>query len=188
MSGRSTLTRSMHDVGLAAWFGGSLMGVVGLNGGAAKAKDPSERLRISTIGWGRWTPVQLAAIAVHGVGGIGLIRANTGRLAVQGEARSNTAVKTVLTVAAGAASVVAGLAGGVIGRHAEEGSSGVTEPSGGQSDELATAQRVEKVAQWAIPLLTGVLLVLGAQQGEQQRPAAGRLQSAGRRVTGVLRR
>ena len=41
MSERNTLIRSMHDLGLAAWFGGNLMGAVGLNGGAAKAKDPS---------------------------------------------------------------------------------------------------------------------------------------------------
>ena len=35
----NTLSRSLHDVGLAAWFGGSLMGAIGLNGGAAEAKD-----------------------------------------------------------------------------------------------------------------------------------------------------
>ena len=27
-----TLARSLHDLGLAAWFGGSLMGAIGLNG------------------------------------------------------------------------------------------------------------------------------------------------------------
>ena len=50
MSQRNTLVRSMHDLGLAAWFGGSLMGVVGLNGAASEAKSPTERLRISSIG------------------------------------------------------------------------------------------------------------------------------------------
>src|SRR4051794_16130286 len=29
---RNTLARTMHDVGLAAWFGGSLMGAIGVNG------------------------------------------------------------------------------------------------------------------------------------------------------------
>jgi hypothetical protein len=28
----NTLSRSLHDLGLATWFGGSLMGAVGLNG------------------------------------------------------------------------------------------------------------------------------------------------------------
>ena len=42
MAARNTLVRSLHDLGLAAWFGGTLMGAVGLNGATAKAKDPAE--------------------------------------------------------------------------------------------------------------------------------------------------
>jgi hypothetical protein len=179
MTGRNTFIRSLHDVGLAAWFGGSLMGAVGLNGGAAAAKDDTERLRISSIGWARWTPVQLAAIALHGVGGIGLLVANKGRLVAQGEARSNSAAKIVVTAAAGAASVVGGIAGATILRHSQEGGAGVTEPDSDSSQQLQAAQRVEKVTQWAIPLLTGVLLVLAAQQGEQQRPVVGWVKNLG---------
>src|SRR4051812_21266058 len=36
LSERNTLVRSLHDLGLAAWFGGSLMGAVGLNGAAER--------------------------------------------------------------------------------------------------------------------------------------------------------
>jgi len=32
----NTVARTLHDLGLAAWFGGSLMGAVGLNGAAAE--------------------------------------------------------------------------------------------------------------------------------------------------------
>ena len=188
MTGRNTFIRSLHDIGLAAWFGGSLMGAVGVNGGAAAAKDPTERLRISSIGWARWTPVQLAAIAVHGVGGIGLVVANRGRLAAQGEARSNSAAKTIITAAAGIASVMGGLAGAAILKHAEEGAPGVTEPGKDASDELAAAQRVEKITQWAIPALTAILIVLGAQQGEQQRPAAGFVRNAGMKAKSIVGR
>lgn len=188
MSQRNTFIRSLHDIGVAAWFGGSLMGAVGLNGAAAKAKDPTERLRISSVGWARWTPVQLAAIAVHGIGGIGLIVANRGRIAAQSGAKSNTVLKTVVTAAAGAASVAGGLAGSAILKHADEGGAGVTEPGSNASDQLAAAQRVEKITQWAIPLLTGVLLVLGAQQGEQQRAGAGWLGDLKGRAKSVVGR
>jgi hypothetical protein len=34
MAQDNTVARSLHDLGLAAWFGGSLMGAVGLNGAA----------------------------------------------------------------------------------------------------------------------------------------------------------
>jgi hypothetical protein len=173
MSGRNTVVHSMHDLGLAAWFGGGLMGVVGLNGAASKAKDPTERLRLSSLGWGKWAPVQFAAIVVHGIGGVGLILGNKGRLATQGEARSNTAIKLVVTAAAGAASVSAAIAGATIAKHSDEGAKSVTEPSESSTDELKTAQRNEKWLQWSIPVLTGVLLVLGAQQDEQYRAVAG---------------
>jgi hypothetical protein len=169
MSNRDTLIRSMHDIGLAAWFGGGLMGVFGLNGGTSAAKDPTERLRLSSIGWAKWAPVQLAAIAVHGIGGIGLILTNRGRLAAQPDARSNTLIKTVVTGAAGAASVAAAVAGSRILKHADEGAEGATEPGVTSSPELSAAQRADKYLQWAIPVLTGILLVLGAQQGEQQK-------------------
>ena len=53
MCGHHTVLRSMYDTGLAAWFGGSPMGVVGLNGAVAEADHPTERLHISYVGWKR---------------------------------------------------------------------------------------------------------------------------------------
>ncbi|MFN3948438.1 hypothetical protein [Microbacterium sp.] len=179
MSARNTIVRSMHDLGLAAWFGGALMGAVGLNGAAALAQDPPERLRLSSAGWARWAPVQIAAVVVHGIGGIGLILGNKARLAGQPEARTNTVVKLAITALAGGASVYAGILGAKIWGHADEGAEGVTEPAETASPALSSAQKQQRIVQWAIPALTGVLIVLGAQQGEQQRPAAGLLHSLG---------
>ncbi|GGF41289.1 hypothetical protein [Subtercola lobariae] len=175
MSERNTLVRSMHDLGLAAWFGGTLMGAVGLNGAAAHAKDPAERLSLSALGWAKWAPVQLAAIAVHGIGGIGLIAGNKARLAGQPESRTNTKLKLALTVAAGGASLYSGLLGRTIGLHSSEGAETVTEPASTASAELTAAQKKQRILQWVLPVLTGTLIVLAAQQGEQQRPFAGLL-------------
>lgn len=179
MSTLNTIVRSMHDLGLAAWFGGTLMGAVGLNGGAAGASDPQERLKLSSAGWARWTPVQLVAMTVHGIGGVGLLLGNKTRLAGQAEARNNTALKLVTTGLAVAASVWAGLLGAQIARHADEGGTGVTEPSESSSTALAAAQKQQRIGQWIAPALTGLLIVLAAQQGEQQRPAAGLLRPLG---------
>jgi hypothetical protein len=177
MSERNTVIRSLHDIGLAAWFGGSLMGVVGLNGATAKAKDPAERLRLSSLGWARWAPFQLAALTTHAIGGAGLIYANKSRLAVQPESRVNTVVKFTLTISAAVVTLVSAIAGSKMAKHADEGGAGVTEPSAAASKELADAQKSQKVLQWVIPALTLVLIVLAAQQGEQQRPVAGLLTS-----------
>jgi hypothetical protein len=46
----NTLARTLHDLGLAAWFGGSLMGAAGVNGAAAVVQDPTQRLRPTPAG------------------------------------------------------------------------------------------------------------------------------------------
>jgi hypothetical protein len=83
MAQDNTLARSLHDIGLATWFGGSLMGAVGLNGAAAVVDQPAQRLRVANAGWARWTPVNLAGIAAHVAGGAVLLAGNKGRLATQ---------------------------------------------------------------------------------------------------------
>ena len=180
MSQRNTVIRSMHDVGLAAWFGGSLMGAVGLNGATAEAHDPTERLRLSSLGWKRWSPVNAGAIGVHAIGGAGLILANRNRVAQQGEAKANTYLKLGLTVAAAGLTAWSGALGRKVEEQSHQGAPGATEPSAGASKELAAAQRQLKIAQWAIPAVTGTLIVMGAQQGEQQRPGQQLLTRIGR--------
>ncbi|MFC5931228.1 hypothetical protein D6T64_05865 [Cryobacterium melibiosiphilum] len=181
MSSRNTVVRSLHDVGLAAWFGGSLMGAVALNRAAAAARDPKERISVATTGWKNWAPVQLGAMVAHGIGGAGLILANAPRLAGQPEARTNTIVKLGLTVVAIGSTVYSGLVGMKMGAHADEPVEGTTEPGADTSDELATAQSQQRFLQWVTPAVTMVLVVLAAQQGEQQRPVAGLLQRVTKR-------
>ncbi|MGI4895007.1 MAG: hypothetical protein ACRYF3_07845, partial [Janthinobacterium lividum] len=170
MAGRQTIIRSFHDVGLAAWFGGSLFGAVGLNGAAAAVNDSTDRTRVAAVGWAKWAPVNAAAIAVHAVGGIGLIVGNAGRVVGQSGTRKNTVVKSVVTVAAVGVTVYSGLQGAKLGKQAPVPAAGATEPSAQTPPETAAAQRQLKVLQWMIPALTGVLLVLASQQGEQQKP------------------
>ncbi len=164
------LARSAHDLGAAAWFGGTLMGAVGLNGATAKAKDPKERTRLSALGWAKWTPVQIAAFAAHGIGGLGLIGANKGRVKGQDSVGSNTAWKSVVTVIGMALSLYSGILGKKVGELADEGGQGATEPRPGASDELAKAQKQLQVTQWLLPVFSGIVIIMGAKQGEMQRP------------------
>ncbi len=170
MAGRQLLTRSLHDVGLAAWFGGSLMGAVGLNGAAAAVRDPGDRTRVAAAGWAKWAPVQGVALAAHLVGDVALLVRNSGRVATQQGAGANTAVKTALTAAALGITVWSGIEGARLGKETPTPAAGATEPTGGTDEHTASAQRRLKVLQWSIPALTGVLLVLTSQQGEQQKP------------------
>ena len=171
MAADNTLSRSLHDLGLATWFGGSLMGAVGLNGAAAQVEEPRQRLRVANAGWNRWTPVNLAGIAAHVAGGAVLLSANKGRVASQQGVAQATMVKTALTGAALAATAWSRALGAKLDQAGEVSVEGGTDPGGDTPQDVAKAQRQLKVLQWVIPALTGAVLVLNARMGEQQRPA-----------------
>jgi hypothetical protein len=166
----NTLARTLHDLGLAAWFGGSLMGATGLNGAAAVVEDPSQRLRVANSGWARWTPLNLAGIAAHLAGGVVLTGANKGRLAGQQGVAATSTVKTALTVAALGATAYARVLGKRLERAGEVPVEGGTTPNPTTPEDVAGAQRQLTALQWVIPALTGALLVVNARMGEQQRP------------------
>jgi hypothetical protein len=165
-----TLARSLHDVGLAAWFGGSLMGAVGLNGAAAQVDDSKQRARVANAGWAHWTPINLAAIGAHVLGGALIITANKGRIAGQQGVASWTVAKLGVTVAALAATGYARVLGQKMEQFGDVPVEGGTEPLPETPDEVKAAQRQLKLLQWTIPALTGTALVMNARMGEQQRP------------------
>jgi hypothetical protein len=187
-SNRNTIIRSLHDLGAAAWFGGSLMGAVGVNGVSQDVKDPAERAAIASGGWARWAPVSAAAIGAHVIGSVGIFLANRDRVRDQQGAAANSVIKSVLTVAAIGTTVYSGILGAKI---AKDGSSapveGGTVPSTGTPEDVAKLQQ-QRILQWVTPVLTGGIVVLGAQQGEQQR-ASEQIRTRGwSTVTGALSR
>ena len=169
MADRNTLVRSLHDVGLAAWFGGSLMGAIGLNGAGAAVLDDKERARVASAGWKKWTPVNAAAIGAHLVGAGALLVANKGRVAGQEGVGASSAAKTALTVAALGITAYSRALGKKIENAGPVPTHGPTDPSAETPSDVAKAMKQEKYAQWAIPAVTGGILVLTALQGEQQR-------------------
>jgi hypothetical protein len=178
MSDRNTVVRSMHDLGMAAWFGGSLAGAVAVNGAAADVPDPELRLRVASSGWARWAPVNLAAIGMHLIGGTGILLANRERARTQRGVGANTVVKLALTGAALGVTAYSGVLGAKLRK--EDGTSvrGGTDPSAGTPSRVAAVQRQLDVCQWLIPALTGAAVVSTSVQGEQQRP--------GQQLSGVL--
>lgn len=169
MSSRNTVVRSLHDLGVAAWFGGSLMGAVGVNGAAAAVQDPKERAKIAAVGWGKWAPVSFAAMGAHLIGGAGILKANRGRAKHQEGVTANTVTKLILTGAAVGATFYSGALGAKTAQGDGHSVAGATEPTSATPDDVAAAQRQLKYLQWALPVLTGAIIVLGSQQGEQQR-------------------
>ncbi|SCE71317.1 hypothetical protein GA0070607_0665 [Micromonospora coriariae] len=170
MSERHTALRSMHDLGLAAWFGGSLMGALGVNGAAAKISDSTQRLPVASAGWSKWTPVNAAAIGAHLAGAVGELVTESPRMASQsGVARAST-IKTALTIGALAVTGYSRLIGMRLEKAGAPPVNGATEPNHQTPARVAASQRQMRMLQWAIPALTGTLVVVTAYMGEQQKP------------------
>ena len=170
MSERNTAVRSLHDLGLAAWFGGSLAGAVGFNGAAAEVPDEKLRLRVADAAWARWTPVNFVGIAAHLVGGAGILYANRDRVAAQEGVGTSTIAKAALTGVALAVTGYSRLLGKKLEKADGEPVTGATDPSAATSPDVAKVQRQLKVCQWLVPGLTAGIEVLNALHGEQQRP------------------
>lgn len=169
MSQRHTALRSLHDLGLAAWFGGTLMGAIGVNGAAAKYAEPRQRLRLASKGWSRWTPVNAAAIGSHLVGATGELITESPRVALQSGVGKMSIAKAGLTAAALGTTAYSRMLGKRIEQVDGMASEGITEP-GEESGKIASEQRQLKILQWAIPVLTGAMIVVTALAGEQQKP------------------
>ena len=171
MTERNTLAHAMHDLGLAAWFGGSLMGAIGVNGAAADVDDPRQRARVANAGWARWTPFNAVAIGAHLIGGAQLLKANKGRVATQQGVLANTNLKMALTAGALAATGYARVLGKKMQKAGDVPVAGGTNATASTPPEVAKAQKQLNALQWAIPGLTGAMLASSSLHEEQQRPS-----------------
>ncbi len=171
--------RSLHNMGLAAWTGGSLMGAIGLNGAASALDDPAQRSRAATAGWSRWAPVNAAAIGSHLVGAAGLLVTDWPRVRNQQGVAKSSAIKTVAT---GAALGVAAWSSLLNRKMAKAGAvpvTGATEAASSTPPKVARTLRQLKLVQWLNPAVGLALIALSDWQSQQQRAseaAKGRVQ------------
>lgn len=166
---KSTFSHAMHDLGLATWFGGTLANAVALNAASSEAGQPARVGAVANAGWDRWTPVNAAAIGIHLAGSVGLLMKDTQRMSAQRGVPSMAAAKTALTVAALGATAYSRVLGRKVSEHHDVPAESGTQPTGATPPEVAAAQKKLKALQWAVPALTGGLVVIGAYASEQYR-------------------
>ena len=164
-----TLVRSLHDLGLATWAGGSLMGAIGLNGAAAELDDPRERASAATAGWRRWAPVNAAGVGAHLVGATGLLLTDRNRVRHQKGVGKSTAIKTAATGVGLGVAAWSALLNQKMAQAVPVPADGATEPSFDTPEDVARTQRQLKIAQWLNPAAATALLALSSWQSEQQR-------------------
>ena len=130
-----------HNLGLAAWFGGTLFGQIALNPTVSSISDKSERGRVLNESWGRFNAVNSLALAST------LLAWRAGNLKDDAELRAPALARAKNLLLGGAAvnSVASGILGARIARQSSEGATPVesgTEPAPETPEEAASSQRL----------------------------------------------
>lgn len=194
MGNRSTVDDShaalqaVHDLGGALWFGGSVMGVAGVNKSGQDLRDDIDKIRVAESAWRRFAPAQWLGVAAVLVAGSQLTWKSKGRLAVQHGVGRAGAAQAATAVTGAAATAYAAYSGRKIGQLTEQARrrgnavdvKDATVPGPATPPEVATWQRRERVAQYLVPLFAGANIVLNAYLTQQYRP--------GRTATGIVQR
>lgn len=174
------VAQAVHDLGAALWFGGSVMGVAGVNKSGADLRDGVDKVRVAASAWRRFAPAQWLGIGAVMVAGSRLTWESKGRLAVQHGLGRAGAAQAAVAVAGAAATGFAAWSGTRIGqlteRARERGERFDTEdatiPNDATPPEVAAWQRRQRVAQYLVPALAGANIVLNAYLTQQYRPGA----------------
>ena len=167
---RATLFHQLHDVGLAAWFGGTLANAFTLNPASSSAGSPRDVGAVANEGWDRWTPVNAAAIGAHLIGAAGLVKHDAGRMKAQKGVPSMALVKTGLTALALGVTAYSRTLGAKVSQHHAVPADDATTPTPATPPDVASAQKQLTALQWVVPATTGALVLIGAYASEQYRP------------------
>ena len=171
MTRTNLVARSLNDLGTAAWFGGVLMGATAANRAPADIADEADRGRVVNGVWRRWWPVNALAVGAHLAGGTLLTIGNRERVVAQRGVATLSTVKAALTSPPWARRPTPAGSASASPTPAPSPSSTAPRRPTPHRTAVASALRQQRLLQWAIPALTGVLIVLNAAQGEQQRPS-----------------
>ncbi len=182
------IAQAVHDLGSALWFGGSVMGIAGVNKSGSDLTQGIDRIRVANSAWSRFAPAQWGGIAATLLAGLQLTRVSGRRIALQHGFGFVGALKAALTVAGAGATAYAAYCGNRIGTLAEEAEQqgrhvevkDATIPSAATPEQIATWQRRERMTQFAVPALAGANIVCGSYLVQSYR--------VGSTAKGVLRR
>lgn len=174
------VAQAVHDVGSALWFGGTVMGVAGVNKSGSDLSQGIDRIRVAESAWSRFGPVQWLGIGATLLAGLWLTRTSGRRMALQKGYASVGAAKAGTAVLGAAASAYSAYCGMRIGKLAEEAAhhgehlevKDATVPTPNTPEEIATWQRRQRVAQYLVPILAGTNIVLGSYLVQSYRPVS----------------
>ncbi|WP_250006215.1 hypothetical protein [Actinoplanes sp. M2I2] len=175
-----SVAQAVHDLGSALWFGGSAMGVIGVNSSGRDLKDGADRIRVASSAWGRFAPAQWAGIGATLLAGLQLTRVGGRRIALQKGFGTVGATKAGLAVAGAAATAYAAYCGKKIAEATAEAERrgepidvvDATTPTEQTPETVAKWQRQQRVAQFIGPVLAGANIAAGSHLVQSYRTGA----------------
>ena len=174
------VAQAVHDLGSALWFGGTVMGVAGVNKSGADLSQGIDRIRVASAAWGRFAPAQWAGIAMTLAGGLRLTQVGGRRLALQRGFASVGALKAGLAVAGAGATAFSAYSGQRIAQAAEAAQAAgtpvetkdATIPTAATPPEVVTWQQRQRVAQFVVPTLAAANIVCSSWLVQSYRAGA----------------
>lgn len=162
--------RIAHNLGLAAWFGGTVFGQIALNPTVSSISDRSERGRVLNEAWARFNAVNSLALASA------VISWRAGGLKDDAELRAPALARAKNLLLGGAAvnAVVSAIMGARIARQASGGATPVesgTEPAPETPQEAASSQRaISFFGYGSLVLLAAVIALSAVIETEPVKP------------------
>ena len=169
-------TRAAHDVGLAAWLGGSMYGKYALNPSLSRIASHSERGSVANAAWNGYNLINAAGLgaAALGWGAARLTEANPGNLT--GREKALSTAKDGLMAAAVLTGIANGVQGARLAKQAPDGAVPIETGTKPAADTPAKAAKIQRSleALGNLNVVAGVALVaINAvlAQTDHSRPA-----------------
>jgi hypothetical protein len=171
-------TRAAHDVGLAAWLGGSMFGKFALNPALEEISSRAERGSVSNAAWNSYNPINAVGLGTAAVGWAAARATEASSGELTGRERVLSRVKDGLMGGAVLTGLLSGVQGARLARQAPDGAVPIesgTAPATNTPPAAAKIQRSLGVL-GTLNIAAGVALVavnaMLAQTGHSRPPAS----------------
>ncbi len=154
-------TRAAHDVGLAAWLGGSMFGKFAHNPSLTEISSHTERGSVANSAWGRYNPINALGLGVAAVGWAASRATETHPAKLSDTEQRLAQTTDGLMILALLTGVVSGVAGIRLAKQMPEGAVPVetgTTPAPETPGPAARLQRIISAAS-TVNVISGVALV-----------------------------
>ena len=157
----ANVTRAVHDVGLAAWLGGSMYGKFALNPAVAVIPDKAVRGQVANKAWNGYNVVNTVGLGAAAVGWGAARLTETRPDNLSGRERTLSLIKDVFMVSSVVTGFANGVQGGRLAKQAPDGAVPIISGTKPAPETPPAAARIQKSLGILgnVSILSGVALV-----------------------------